>query len=72
MISMKEELITTISDDLRKLEQFISNDETDKKTCAELMSQLKQLLQVIKETEDIEPFKKTYNNLQFIIKYILK
>ena len=29
---MKEELITTISDDLRKLEQFISNDETDKKT----------------------------------------
>jgi hypothetical protein len=29
-------------------------------------------LQIIKEAEDIEPFKKTYNNLQFIIKYLLK
>jgi predicted transcriptional regulator len=72
MISMKEELITTISDDLRKLEQFKSNDEKDKKTCTDLIIQLKQLLQIIKEAEDIEPFKKTYNNLQFIIKYLLK
>lgn len=69
---MKEKLIITISDDLRKLEQFISNDEKDKKTCTDLIIQLKQLLQIIKETENIEPFYKTYNNLQFIIKYLLK
>jgi hypothetical protein len=54
------------------LEQFKSNDEKDKKTCTDLIIQLKQLLQIIKEAEDIEPFKKTYNNLQFIIKYLLK